>query len=49
MIKFESEKVCNSRCKRGLGNQIFTISFAQYLKNNDYKVYVDTKLLQLFS
>ena len=28
--------------KGGLGNQIFTISFAQYLKNNDYKVYVDT-------
>jgi len=28
--------------KGGLGNQLFTISFAQYLKNNDYKVFVDT-------
>ena len=27
---------------KGLGNQLFTISFAQYLKNNDYKVFVDT-------
>ena len=28
--------------KGGLGNQLFTISFAQYLKINDYKVFVDT-------
>ena len=28
--------------KGGLGNQLFTISFAQYLKISDYKVFVDT-------
>ena len=28
--------------KGGLGNQLFTISFAQYLKINNYKVFVDT-------
>ena len=28
--------------KGGFGNQLFTISFAQYLKINDYKVFVDT-------
>ena len=28
--------------KGGLGNQLFIISFAQYLKMNDYKVFVDT-------
>ena len=28
--------------KGGLGNQLFTISFAQYLKSKNYKVFVDT-------